>query len=309
MALLYHCDWEEGDLIRKGLSALIPDVEIRVWPDVGDPSEIEFAVVWKLPHGELAKLTNLKAIFSPGAGVDHLFEDPDVPRHVPITRLIDPVMSDRMAEYTAALTLWSHREFDAYADLQRQKTWQPVPQKDARARGVGILGLGVLGRTTARRLRPFGFRLRSWSRTPKEEPGVASFYGDDALPQFLGGCEILICLLPLTSTTRGLFNETAFGHLPRGAYVINCARGPLVVEADLIAALDSGQLMGAALDVFETEPLPPEKPLWTHPKVRVTPHVSSLTASETAAAMLAAQVRRAQRGEPLESVVDPDAEY
>jgi len=309
MALLFHCEWEEGEQIREGLSRLIPDVEFRVWPDVGDPADIEFAVVWNLPRGRLAGFPNLKAILSPGAGVDHLFEDPKLPDGVPIARLIDPLMAERMAEYAAELTLWSHRGFDAYADLQGRKSWRQVPQKDAGDRGVGILGLGALGRTTARRLRPFGFVLGSWSRTPKDEPGVTSYHGKDALPDFLRGSEILICLLPLTSETRGVLNEKTLGQLPRGAYLINCARGALVVEADLLAALDSGQLSGAALDVFDEEPLPPDNPLWTHPKVRITPHVSSLTAAETAVPMLAAQVRRAQRGETLQCLVDRDAQY
>ena len=206
MALLYHCKWEEGEQIRKGLAALIPDVDIRIWPDVGDPADIDIAVVWTLQHGELARFPNLKAILSPGAGVDHLFEDPDLPAGVPIARLIDPLMSDRMAEYTVALALWSHREFDAYAEHQRDKTWRQVLQKDAKNRGVGILGLGALGRTTARRLRPFGFRLSGWSRTPKEEPGVVSYHGDGTLAEFLAGSEILICLLPLTSATCGILN-------------------------------------------------------------------------------------------------------
>ena len=309
MALLYHCKWEEGEQIREGLAALIPDVDIRIWPDVGDPTDIEVAVVWKLQHGELTRFPNIKAILSPGAGVDHLFEDPDLPAGVPIARLIDPLMSDRMAEYTVALALWSHREFDAYAEHQRDKTWRQVLQKDAKNRGVGILGLGALGRTTARRLRPFGFRLSGWSRTPKEEPGVVSYHGDGTLAEFLAGSEILICLLPLTSATRGILNAATLGQLSKGAYLINCARGPLIVEADLLAALDSGQLSGAALDVFDQEPLPSDNLLWTHPRVRITPHVSSLTAPETAAPLLAAQVRQAQRGEPLESLVDPNAEY
>lgn len=309
MALLYHCKWEEGEQIRADLAALIPDVDIRIWPDVGDPAEIEVAVVWKLHHGELARFPNLKAILSPGAGVDHLFEDPNLPAGVPIARLVDPLMSDRMAEYMAALTLWSHREFDAYADLQRRKIWQQVPQKDARNRRVGILGLGALGQTSARRLQPFGFDLRGWSRTPKEEPGVTSYHGDGELAEFLAGSEILICLLPLTPATRGILNTATFEKMPRGATLINCARGPLVIVADLLAALDSGQLSGAALDVFDPEPLPSDNPLWTHPKVRITPHVSSLTAPETAAPLLAAQVRQAQRGEPLDNTVDPNAEY
>jgi len=309
MALLFHCEWEEGEQIRESLSALIPDVEIRIWPDVGDSADIDVAVVWKLQHGELARFPNLKAILSPGAGVDHLFEDPHLPAGVPIARLIDPLMSDRMAEYTAALTLWSHREFDAYAELQSRQTWRQVPQKDAKNRGVGILGLGALGQTTARRLQIFGFDLRGWSRTRKEVPGVASYHGDSMLAEFLAGSEILICLLPLTSATRGILNAATFGQMPKGAYVINCARGPLVVEADLLDALDSGQLSGAALDVFDQEPLPPDNPLWTHPKVRITPHVSSMTAAETAAPMLAAQVRQAQRDEPLDNLVDPNAGY
>ena len=309
MALLFHCEWEEGEAIREELARLLPDVEFRVWPEIGDPADIEFAVVWKLPRGQLAGLPNLKAILSPGAGVDHLFEDPALPEGVPVARLIDPLMADRMAEYTAALTLWSHRKFDAYADLQSRRSWRPVPQKDARDRRVGILGLGALGRATARRLRPFGFALGGWSRTPKEEPGVATRHGNDALADFLSESEILVCLLPLTPETRGLLDEEALGRLPRGAYLINCARGPLVVEADLLAALDSGRLSGAALDVFDEEPLPPDSPLWMNPKVRITPHVSSLTAPETAAPMLAAQVRRVQRGEALDRPVDRKAGY
>ncbi len=309
MALLFHCAWEEGGAIREELSRLLPDVEFRIWPHVGDPAEIEFAVVWKLPPGELAEFPNLKAILSPGAGVDHLFEDPELPEGVPVARLVDPLMADRMAEYTAALTLWSHRRFDAYAELQGRRSWRQVPQKDARDRGVGILGLGALGRAAARRLRPFGFALGGWSRTPKEEPGVTCRHGNAALADVLGESDILICLLPLTPETRGLLDGAALGRLPRGAYVINCARGGLVVEADLLAALDSGRLSGAALDVFDEEPLPRDNPLWTHPKVRITPHVSSLTAPETAAPLLAAQVRRAQRGEPLECLVDRAAGY
>lgn len=310
MALLFHCTWgDDGERIREGLASVFPGLDIRVWPDIGHPDDIEYAVVWKLPHGELAKLPNLKLILSPGAGVDHLFSDPDLPRHVPITRLVDPLMADRMAEYTAALTLWSHRRFDAYAGLQKQKAWRQVAQKDAKDRDVGILGLGALGVATAQRLKPFGFRLRGWSRSPKEEDGIVSFHGRDALPAFLEGCEILICLLPLTSETEGILNATTFGHLPEGAYFVNCARGQLVVEADLIAALDSGRLSGAALDVFAVEPLPKKSPLWTHPKVRITPHVSSLTAPETAVPMLAAQIGQFQRGETPDDTVDAGAGY
>jgi|TARA_A100001037_G_scaffold306567_1_gene352791 glyoxylate/hydroxypyruvate reductase A len=309
MAVLFHCEWEEGEQILQDLSAQIPDMDIRIWPDVGDPTEIEFAIVWKLPHGELAKCPNLRAILSPGAGVDHLFEDLDLPDDVPIGRLIDPLMADRMAEYTASLTLWSHRRFDDYAVLQSRKVWQQVAQKDAKDRGVGILGLGALGLASVRCLRPFGFALSGWSRTAKSEPGVTCYHGDDTLAQFLGGAEVLICLLPLTSATRGILNAATFGQMPAGAYLINCARGALVVEDDLLAALDSGQLSGAALDVFDIEPLPDDNPLWTHPKVRITPHVSSLTAAETAAPMLAAQILQVQRGEPLDGRVDPGAEY
>jgi len=309
MALLFHCEWEEGSKILQDLSAQIPDIDIRIWPDVGDPAEIEFAVVWNLPHGELAKCSNLKAILSPGAGVDHLFGDPDLPRGVPIGRLIDPLMADRMAEYTASLTLWAHRKFDEYAELQSQRIWQQVTQKDAKDRGVGILGLGALGLTSARCLRPFGFALSAWSRSAKIEPGVACYHGGDSLAEFLAGSEILICLLPLTSATRGIINAAVFDQMPVGAYLINCARGALVVESDLLTALDSGQLSGAALDVFNEEPLPRKNPLWSHPKVRITPHVSSLTAAETAAPMLATQILQVQCGETLNGRVDPDTEY
>ena len=171
MALLYHCKWEEGEQIRADLAALIPDVDIRIWPDVGDPAEIEVAVVWKLHHGELARFPNLKAILSPGAGVDHLFEDPDLPAGVPIARLVDPLMSDRMAEYTAALTLWSHREFDAYADLQRRKIWQQVPQKDARTGGSGSSGWGRWGKRRRAACKPSASTCAAGAVRRRRSPG------------------------------------------------------------------------------------------------------------------------------------------
>jgi glyoxylate/hydroxypyruvate reductase A len=309
VALVFHCLWDHAVSLREGLVRLLPDVDIRVWPDVGNPDEIEFAVVWNMPHGELAKYRNLKAILSPGAGVDHLFADPDLPKAVPIARLTDPRMADRMAEYVATLVLWAHRRFDAYADQQRACVWAPVEQKDAHDRRVGILGLGYLGQAAARRLRPFGFAMRGWSRTPKDEPGVESFHGPNQLDAFFDGLDIVACLLPLTPETRGILGAGAFARMAPGGYVINAARGAHVVVADLISALDSGHLSGAGLDVFEAEPLPPGSPLWSHPRVRVTPHVSSLTVAESAAPMLAAQVRRVQRGESPENVVDPAVGY
>lgn len=308
MAILFHCPWPNAEEWRRLIASALPEAEIKVWPEVGDPSAVDLAMVWRPPPGALAGLPNLKGVCALGAGVDDLLRDPDLPP-VPIARLVDPLMADRMAEYVVGHALRHHLRTDEYAAQQRAGIWRRLPYKDAGERTVAVLGLGALGARAAQRLSAQGFRVIGWSRSAKEIAGVDCRSGDEGLAALLPEAEILVCLLPLTAATRGLLDARLFARLPDGAALINVARGAHLVEADLLAALDSGKLSGATLDVFAEEPLPPAHPFWRHPKILVTPHVSSLSEPRTAAPILAAQYRRAMRGEPMRDLVDPAAGY
>lgn len=308
MAILFHCPWENAEEWRRRIAEALPDAELRSWPELGEPGEIDFAMVWQPPRGELAKLPALKGVCALGAGVDALLRDPALP-DAPIARLVDPLMAERMAEYVVGQALRHHLRTDEYAAQQRAGMWRRLPYKDAGARTVGVLGLGALGRRAAERLAAQGFRVLGWSRTARQVAGVACLQGAAALDALAREAEILVCLLPLTAETRGLLDARLFARLPDGAALINVARGAHLVEADLLAALDSGKLSGATVDVFAEEPPPTEHPFWRHPKILVTPHVSSLSEPRTGAAILAEQYRRAMRGEPMRDLVDPAAGY
>ena len=309
MAILFHCPWDNADEWLGALQAALPNDEFRMWPDLGAVDEIDFAMVWKLPHGILAGLPNLLAISSLGAGVDALVEDPDLPRQIPITRLVDPLMADRMAEYVMATVLHHHLGLDVYDQQQRRQHWQRHPTRDAKDRTVALLGLGQMGRRCAQRLGGLGFNLLGWSRSPHEMDGIDCSDGFDRLDHVLRAAEIAVLLLPLTTQTTNLMNGAAFAAMPDGGVVINCSRGEVVVEGDLMAALDSGHLAGATLDAFRAEPLATDHALWSHPKVRITPHIASLSASGTAALILAEQVRRARSGERLTDTINIEQGY
>jgi glyoxylate/hydroxypyruvate reductase A len=273
--------------------------------DDAAPDDIDYVVGFRPRPGFLAGLPNLKAVFSLGAGVDGFLKDPDYPRHVPLVRSVDANLAVQMSEYAAMHCLMIHRHQRFFDAAQRDHAWrQNMLTRNARDIRVGILGLGTIGGLIAQRLRAFDFPVLGWSRSLKAMDGVTSFAGAEALPAFLKQSDILVCVLPLTDETRGILNAALFAQLPRGAHVINVARGQHLVEEDLIAALDSGHLAGAVLDVFQTEPLPPESPIWAHPKIVVTPHVAGITEPHAALAYVEEGVRRAEAGLPLENVVD-----
>jgi glyoxylate/hydroxypyruvate reductase len=294
---------DPADAWRAELQARIPELEVRIWPDVGDPDEIEIALVWRPPPGELARYRNLRAILSLGAGIDGLVADPDLP-DVPLARMVDPSLTRTMTEYVLLAVLRHHREFDRFERTQRAREWAYAFPPQAADRRVGIMGLGELGAAAARQLVGHGFHVLGWSRSPKTIEGVVSYAGRSELHAFLHRTEILVCLLPLTADTLGILDAATFAELPHGAFVINVARGQHLVENDLLQALDSGHLAGATLDVFRTEPLPPDSPLWTHSRVLVTPHVASYSVPATAADGVAANVRRVLAGEPPLHLVD-----
>ncbi len=304
MALIIKTDIERGESWHRAFRELLPDMEVRDWSDPGDPDAIEFALVWQPPRGALRGFPNLKAIFSIGAGIDHLSSDPELPEGVPIVRMVEPGLTAGMVEFVVMSALYHHRFMLDYALQQRSKTWREIEQIPTTRRRVGILGLGVLGGACADKLLDFGFPVAGWSRRPKDLPGVESFHGADGLTPFLKRSDILVCLLPLTPETEGILNAETLAALPRGAALISVGRGKHTFEADLLAALDSGQLGGATLDVFRDEPLPPDSPFWTHPRVVVTPHIASMTIAETAAEAVAANIRRIQAGQAPEHIVN-----
>jgi glyoxylate/hydroxypyruvate reductase len=286
---------------------------IRVWPDVGDPADIAIACCWRTPHGLLATLPNLELIVNLGAGTDHLLADPALPE-VPIVRAAHADLSMRVTEYVVLHTLRYHRRQPLYEAQQRQRLWKDHPQPAASEVAVGVMGLGVIGTEAARVLARIGFKVAGWSTSAKDIDGVETFRGAAGLDPFLTRTEILVCLLPLTKATRGILNRSLFARLKRdgaagGAFLINAGRGRLQIDGDILAALDDGTLAGATLDVFPHEPLPPESPLWAHPKVTITPHNAGDIRPEILVAEVMAQIGRLDRGEPLLNVVDRTRGY
>ena len=289
---------------RPLLADLLPEHEVRYWPEIGDKSAIEYALVWQPEPGLLASLPNLKLIFGLGAGVDHLLGDPSLPAEVPVVRLVDPYMTDAMSEYVTLSVLRLHRQDLDYLAQQRAAVWEEREQKNAAERPVGILGFGTLGQDAGRKLKALGFDVAGWSRSPRAVQGFTTFAGLDGFLALLQRSEILVCLLPLTPETTGILNARTFSQLPRGATLVNAGRGGHLVEDDLLAALDSGQLSGAVLDVTREEPLPADHPFWRHPRIILTPHIAAETHPPTAAAIIRETLHRFASGLPVANLVD-----
>jgi glyoxylate/hydroxypyruvate reductase len=285
------------------------DRRVLLLPNSGlDPAEVHYAAVWKPRPRELAAFPNLRVIFNLGAGVDALMADRSLP-DVPLVRVAVPDLTERMTEYVVLHVLMHHRQELYLRQSQREKRWAPKYQWAAPAITVGIMGLGTLGANAAAVLRRLGFRVAGWSRNPKQVEGVACFQGGGQLAPFLRQTNILVCLLPLTPDTRHILNRDLFARLnrdsPLGAPVlINAGRGGLQNEADILRCLDDGTLGAASLDVYETEPLPPTSPFWSHPKVVLTPHNAADTDADEISKYVAQQIERFEGGGALENVVD-----
>jgi glyoxylate/hydroxypyruvate reductase A len=300
MALLFICEGEDPTEWETTLRAEIPDLDFRVWPDgVRDPHEIDIVLTWQPPRGLIATFPNLKAILSLAAGIEHVLRDPELPPGVPIARLIDPGLQTGMVEFVAMEVLRHHRREPEYRAQQKAGDWKLLRQTLSRDRRIGILGLGHLGAACGEMLSRFGFPVSGWARTEKQLTGITSHTGEDGLFTLLEQTDILVCLLPLTPDTEDILDATTLGALPRGAVLINAARGKHVVDDDLIEALDSGQLSGATLDVFREEPLPADHPFWFHPDVIVYPHAAAWTLPKSAAPVIADNIRRARDGQEL----------
>lgn len=310
--VLYNCpndSAEDAAAWRRYLNAYDAAIDFRIWPDTGAVEEIDHVIAWLSKPGDLRRYPNLKTIFWLGAGVDHLLKDRELPRHVPIVRLVDEGLTAGMREYVLLHVLRYHRRLPELEAQQREGVWRQLTFPLAKDRKVGIMGLGVLGRDAAARLVALGFDVAGWSRSPKAVEHVTGFHGAAGMAPFLGRTEILVCLLPLTPETTGILNAATFAALPRGAFLINAARGGHLIDADLIAALDGGQIAHATLDVFHREPLPVEHPFWKHPRITVTPHVASLTVSETASRTVIEGLKAVRAGRRPANVVDLDKGY
>lgn len=288
-----------------------PDRDIRLWGEHCNKDDIHYALAWHPEAGALKSLPNLKMVVSVGAGVDHLFRDPDLP-DVPVVRYVDPDLTGRMTEYVTLHTLMHTRRHVEYQEQQRTATWRYLPEPAAHQVRVGIMGLGVLGQSAAAALNTLGYQVRGWTRTPKSIPGVTCYTGTEGLDPFLRETDILVVLLPMTPATRGIVNRDLIGKLSQsgrhdrlpGPVLINAGRGGLQIETDILAALDSGELYAASLDVFEQEPLPETSPLWAHSRVVITPHNAAESADESIVQYFLRQIARVEQGEEPENVVD-----
>jgi glyoxylate/hydroxypyruvate reductase A len=308
MTFLYKANATRGMEWARFFAARAPELPFRLWPDVGDPADVRYLAAWMPPDNIAATFPNLELIFSVGAGVDQ-FDVSQLPSHVPLIRMLEPGIAESMVEYVTMAVLALHRDLVPYIAQQREQTWREIRITRAAKRRIGVMGLGLLGQAVLDRLKPFGFPLAGWNRSPRTITDVSCYAGGQALSDFLAQTDILVCLLPLTDETRGILNTSLFERLPRGAQLVNVGRGGHLVEADLIAALDHGVLSGAVLDVAEHEPLPAGHPFWSHPRILLTPHIASMTTPEAAVEFVLDTIARHRRGEALPGRVDRERGY
>ena len=314
MSLLVACQGIKADAFADGLRELQPDMDVRLWPDTGNTSDIRYALVWKPPQDALKGLPNLEVMFSLGAGVDHVLCRADLP-DVPLVRFVDPNLTMRMSEYVCLHVLLPHRRLPDYMDNQRARKWDEFsPQPSAADLCVGVLGLGVLGMDSVEKLTSLGYDVAGWSRSKKDVPGIETYAGEGEIDLFLARTNILVCLLPHTPDTDGMLNAELLSKLAKdgplpGPVLINAGRGKIQVETDILAALDKGDLWAASLDVFEEEPLPETSPLWDHPRIVITPHNASISDDRAVCRYVLDQIGNYEKGKPLQNVVDTKRGY
>ncbi|MET4386362.1 glyoxylate/hydroxypyruvate reductase A [Bradyrhizobium sp. F1.4.3] len=308
MTVLYKANMVRGAEWARFFAERAPELPFRLWPDIGDPAEVRYLVTWVPPDDIAGTFPNLELVFSVGAGVDQ-FDAAKLPPHIPLLRMLEPGIAETMVEYVTMAVLALHRDLLHFIAQQKEQVWREIRITPAKRRRVSVMGLGQLGQAVLERLKAFGFPLSGWNRSPRSIEGVTCYAGMDKLPDFLAQTDILVCLLPLTDDTRGILNADLLARLPRGARLVNVGRGPHLVEADFLAALDSGVLSGAVLDVTEPEPLPAGHPFWSHPRILLTPHNASMTTPDTAVDYVLDVIARHRRGEALPGRVDRSRGY
>jgi len=305
--IFYHPSFKAASWIN-GLQQRLPQARVREWQP-GDNAAADYALVRTPPVDMLQGRSDLKGVFALGAGVDDILsqlkQHPEMlPESVPLFRLEDTGMGLQMQEYAVYTVLGWFRRFDDYQLQKQQALWQPLKNYRRNAFTIGILGAGVLGSSVAQSLKAWGFPIRCWSRTARQIDGVTNYYGADQLNDFLDGTQVLINLLPNTPQTVGIINRQLLSQLNPAAFVLNLARGAHLVEDDLLAALEAGEIKAAALDVFVQEPLPQSSALWSHPRVAITPHNAAVTLPEEAMDYIAKSIQQREAGEMPEGRVD-----
>jgi len=301
MSVLLICTGRDPKVWMDAIREQQPNVKLYVYPEEHDAQEITYAVTWKHPKGVFNKYPNLEVIASIGAGVDHIISDPEIPKKALITRIIDSQLTTDMSSFVLSLVLDKMRNISAHHSA---KNWSPMPYQTTEDEKIGVMGLGELGRAAAQTLSKNGFNVSGWSKTKKQIGGVTTHHDQKGLHDFLKNTSILVCLLPLTPETENILNKELFEKLPKGAYIINVARGEHLVEHDLLEMIDNGHLSGASLDVFRTEPLPQEHPFWKHPKIHITPHIASVTDPKKVVSQLLENYKRMLENKPLKNIVD-----
>ncbi|CAM3608647.1 2-hydroxyacid dehydrogenase [Zobellia roscoffensis] len=309
MAIVIIRQDDKIELWKKALLEQQPDLEVYSYQEEHPKEKIEMALVWKHPNGALAHYPNLKLIASSGAGVDFIFEDESAPKNLPITRVVDDMLAKDMSEHVLAVILGHLKNLDRYRINQTKGIWQPVQYHRISDFNVGIMGLGALGKELGTDLVKFGFRVQGWANSKKDIDGINCFVGDAGFSNFLETTQILVCLLPLTDATSGILNRKVFEQLPKGAFVINVARGGHLVDADLLEMLNNDHLSGAGLDVYHQEPLPKEHPFWNHEKIQMTPHYASVSDTNSVVPQILENYDRLQKGSSLLNEVVMDKGY
>ncbi|MDB6001996.1 MAG: glyoxylate/hydroxypyruvate reductase [Rhizobacter sp.] len=292
------------------LREMAPHLRVVTDLEQCDPTDVDSLFAFKLPDGIAGRLPNLKLAASVGAGADGLLSARDLAPGVAVTRVVEPGLGFSMAQYVSYHLLRHFRHFAAFETQQRNAEWTRQPIPDARQFTVGLMGVGEIGRAVAQALQPLGFKLAGWTRSGRPVEGIAAMHGGaDGLQPFLSSVDCLVCLLPFTADTRGLMTAQRLSQLKRGAFVVNAARGGIVDEAALLELIHTGHIAGAAFDVFETEPLPPDSPWWRHPRMAVTPHVAAQPSVEAAVRQFIDNLERLRQGQPLLHTVDRSTGY
>ncbi|WP_428658866.1 2-hydroxyacid dehydrogenase [Reyranella sp.] len=292
-----------AEAFRDAFAEQLPGLPIRFWPEAGELKDIEYLAFMHPDFDKLPAFPNLKAMFSRAAGVEDIVKHPKLPK-VPLGKVEPPGGDPMMTEYVVMHVLRLHRDMPGYQAAQANREWRRVPIARPEQRRIGFLGFGMMAKAPALVLQSLGFPVSAWVRSPRPAAEVPLFHGSDQLEAFLGQTDIAVCLLPLTPETEGIFCARTFAMMPRGAMLVNVGRGKHVVDRDLIAALDSGQLSYAALDALYPEPLPPESPLWLHPKVTIMPHVARRPTVGQLVTEVAANIRSLDAGGRLLQEVD-----
>ncbi|MEL6254198.1 MAG: glyoxylate/hydroxypyruvate reductase A [Bacteroidota bacterium] len=309
MSILLICNNKDPYPWASALQEELPNEQIEIYPDVTEVKEVEFILCWKASPGVFDQFPNLKAVQSLGASVSHILDHQKLAEHIQIARIVDERLSEDMWEFILAVIMAHMKKLGAYQQMEAKMNWTPLPYKSIGDIRISFLGLGKIGAYVALNFSQMGFKVSGWSRSKKELKGIKSFEGENGLDSMLMKTDILVNLLPHTNETQSLLNASKLELLPKDAFLINVGRGETLVEEDLLSLLDTGQLSGAYLDVFQKEPLPASHPFWNHPKIRVSPHIASITNIASASKQIVENFRRLKSGAALLNCVSPQQGY